>query len=90
MKLEKIFVKAVKGRLARNGPRGRTIPEDSGVLVTLTPYIERLLNVHKDIVETTDPENPIPRSKKPRPGKVPDADAPADPPPPPVATETTE
>lgn len=69
MKLRKIFVRAVEGRLARTEPRGRYIPSDGGILVALTPYIDRLLNVHKDIVETTDPERPVPRSTKPKPGK---------------------
>lgn len=85
MKLKKLFVKTVAGRLARTSPRGSFIPHDRGILVALTPYIERLLNVHKDIKETDDPEKPLPRSIKPKPGK-PDSDAPADPPQPPVAT----
>lgn len=86
MKLKKLFVKAVAGRVARTAGRGQLIPHDRGMLVTLTPYIDRLLNVHKDIVETSDPERPLPRSTKPKPGK-PSESAPVDPPQPPVAIE---
>lgn len=86
MKFKKIMVRAIEGRLARNGPRGDAIPHDRGILVSLTPYIDRLLNVHKDIVETSDPERPLPRSTKPKPGRLPD-DPPPPPPQPPVATE---
>jgi len=87
MKLKKIFVRAVKGRIARTEPRGRYIPSEGGILVALTPYIDRLLNVHKDIEEVDDPERPPPRSTKPKRPVVPDTDAPADKPQTPVAIE---
>lgn len=86
MKFKKILVRAIEGRLARNGPQGSFIPHDRDMLVSLTPYIDRLLNVHKDIKETSDPERPLPRSTKPKPGKLP-VEEPADPPQPPVAIE---
>jgi hypothetical protein len=76
-----IFARTVAGRLARVSPTGKFIPNDRFIPVEMTPYVDRLLNVHRDIETTTDPERPAPRSKPPRPVKPVD-----NPPPPPVAT----
>lgn len=61
--LKTIRVKAVAGRIARNGPRGELIPDDRFVTVDVTPYILRLINKHGDL--TVEPE------KKPAPVKAP-------------------
>lgn len=53
----KIRVKAVEGRVARVSPKGEMIPHDRYILVDLTPYMARLINVHEDVtVEQTQPD----------------------------------
>lgn len=50
--MPRISVKAKKGRVAYDAPRGgRRIPEDRFVSVDETPYIMRLLDHHGDIVQ---------------------------------------
>jgi hypothetical protein len=83
MKYKTVMVRAVEGRLARVSPTGRTIPHDKFVPAEMTPYLDRLINHHGDVVVETDPERPAPRSV--RPGKPPVDNDP--PPPPPVATK---
>lgn len=83
MKLQRILVKSLPGRVARQSKNGRFIPSDSFVPVLLTPYIDRLLNHFGDIV-SQDPERPAPRSIKPKPGQ-PATEIPK--PPAPVATD---
>ena len=61
--LKTIRVKAVAGRIARNGPSGELIPDDRYVTVDETPYMKRLINHHGDV--TVEPE------KKPAPVKAP-------------------
>lgn len=61
-----IEVKAKKGRIARTSPNGEFIPEDRYIAVALTPYIKRLLNVHKDI-EQRPPEPKAPPAPAPKP-----------------------
>jgi hypothetical protein len=58
-----IYVKTVEGRVARSAPRGPHIPSDRYVKVEHTPYIERLLTVHGDIIRK--PADEAPKSKKP-------------------------
>ena len=50
--MEKISVKAVEGRVAFTAPRGGVrIPSDQYIEVDRTGWIDRLLNVHGDIVQ---------------------------------------
>lgn len=44
-----IYVKTVKGRVARTSPKGAYIPTDKFVPVEDTAYIRRLLNHYGDI-----------------------------------------
>jgi hypothetical protein len=44
-----IFVRTKTGRVALDGPHGRLIPTDKFVPVDLTPWVDRLLNHHRDI-----------------------------------------
>lgn len=48
--MAKVEVKCVEGRVAFTAPQGGArIPADKYVTVTLTPWIERLLDHHGDI-----------------------------------------
>lgn len=49
--MSSIRVKATPGRIAREAPEGHFIPHDAFVAVQHTPYIERLLNHHGDIMQ---------------------------------------
>jgi hypothetical protein len=60
MKYKTVMVRAVEGRLARVSPTGRTIPHDKFVPAEMTPYLDRLINHHGDVVVETDPERPAP------------------------------
>jgi len=60
----KLRVKAVEGRVARVSPQGEMIPHDRYILVDVTPYMARLINVHGDVtVEQTQPAQ-IPAKEK--------------------------
>jgi hypothetical protein len=62
--MEKISVKAVKGRKAFTAPRGGvSIPHDRYITVDKSPYIDRLLNHHGDIA--LEPSKPKPKEPKP-------------------------
>jgi len=63
--MSRIKVKAVPGRVARTSRYGDFIPSDQFVSVERSPYINRLLNVHGDIVE--EPAKPVakPAASKP-------------------------
>ncbi|UPT53289.1 hypothetical protein [Synechococcus phage Ssp-JY38] len=62
-----IYVRTKPGRIARVAPKGEFIPHDTFVGVRETPYISRLLNVHKDIEKqskkTPAPAAPVAPSK---------------------------
>lgn len=45
-----IKVKAVEGRIARRSKNGDFIPSDRFVRVEHTPYIDRLIHVHGDLL----------------------------------------
>ncbi len=55
-KAKRIYVKAVEGRIARVGPRGKMIPDDRFIAVIETPYVKRLRDVHGDIVQQEEKE----------------------------------
>lgn len=56
-----VRVQAREGRVARTKPGGPLIPTAPGsVLARNTPYIQRLLNVHGDIVEVSELKSPEP------------------------------
>lgn len=56
-----IYVRTKPGRVARESPKGRFIPTDDFVGVTLTPYVNRLINHHGDIdVRDTASKSPTP------------------------------
>lgn len=65
-----IRVRTVQGRIARESPRGDFIPTDKFVRVTLTPYIRRLIEVHKDL------EVEVPKVAAVKPTKAPAAPTP--------------
>ncbi len=75
--MTQVTIKAVEGRVARVSPRGHAIPHDRYVTVPLTPYLDRLINVHKDVTEkpdvpvSKDPEKPLSRSVKSKPSDAP-------------------
>jgi len=50
MPTKTVRVKAKPGRVARTAPRGQLIPEDRFVSVPWTAYMDRLVNVHKDVI----------------------------------------
>lgn len=58
--MDHIKVKAVPGRVARTSRNGEFIPDDRYVRVAYTPYIQRLLNVHGDIVQEPAREKAAP------------------------------
>lgn len=51
-----IKVKAKEGRIARVSPRGEMIPHDEAVRVPLTPYVQRLIHHHKDVIVEKEPK----------------------------------
>lgn len=51
-----VSVRTKPGRVARNGPTGQFIPDNAFVSVLRTPYIERLINVHKDLIVQPEPK----------------------------------
>jgi hypothetical protein len=54
-----IRVKTAEGRIARTSPRGDFIPTEYYINVELTGYVQRLIEVHGDlIVEPEEPETP--------------------------------
>jgi len=63
-----IYVRTKPGRIARQSPAGPAIPEDHYVGVQRTRYIDRLLNVHKDIERKPKakkaPEVPSPKTSE--------------------------
>jgi hypothetical protein len=65
----KLYVKALPGRVARVSPRGAMIPSDQFVPVDFTPYIRRLLKVHGDI-EARDTAAPKATKAKAEPAAV--------------------
>jgi hypothetical protein len=66
---DKVRVRTVEGRVARESPRGEYIPTDRFVTVRRTPYIERLLYVHGDIVlePTAEAQLPLGDDASPKP-----------------------
>ena len=45
-----VSVKAVEGRIARSAPDGPFIPHNEFVTVAHTHYVDRLINVHGDVI----------------------------------------
>ncbi|MGL5734762.1 MAG: hypothetical protein ACRCYS_07840 [Beijerinckiaceae bacterium] len=64
MPKNKIYVKALPGRVARVSPRGAMIPSDHFVAVDFTPYVKRLLEVHGDIELQPAPVKTDPKPNK--------------------------
>lgn len=52
-----VKIKAKPDRVARVSPRGSFIPSDRFIPVEETPYIRRLINVHKDVI--VEPKKPV-------------------------------
>lgn len=78
-----IRVKAVEGRVARDGPKGRYIPTDAFMEVQETRYIRRLIDVQGDLIEegaASQPPNQQQQPVQPQPAPQPI---------PPVAKPTT-
>lgn len=50
MPAKRVRVKAVPGRVVRESPRGDFIPSDRYVQVDLTPYVQRLISFHGDLL----------------------------------------
>jgi hypothetical protein len=51
-----IYVKAKEGRIARVSPTGAFIPNDAYIKVQPSEYIQRLIDVHKDIEIMQEPK----------------------------------
>lgn len=62
MALQRIMARAVEGRIARESPHGPLIPHGTYTPLLMTPYLERLLNVHGDI--ELEPVKPAPAAPK--------------------------
>lgn len=63
--LNRVRVKTVAGRIARESPRGDYIPTDRYVSVKNTPYIQRLLTVHGDIILEPEEKGKVVKAPKP-------------------------
>lgn len=50
MSNDSVRVKALEGRVVRVSPQGAFVPNDRFVAVTRTPYVQRLIDVHGDVV----------------------------------------
>ena len=46
-----VRIKALEGRVVRVAPQGAFVPTDRFVTAKRTPYVQRLIDVHGDVVE---------------------------------------
>lgn len=60
--MQTVSVKAVEGRVVREDPKGPFVPSDRYVTIPLTKYVQRLIDVHGDLVVEpikTPPTKPV-------------------------------